>query len=70
MELEEQTNKFEIQRSMGTPVHYGQVIQLEHVKSGRYLCIRPKELAEVETSCQKVSVTDTRSSTGTLNPKP
>lgn len=33
---EELTNTYEVQRSKGTPLAYGQVIQLEHVKSGRW----------------------------------
>jgi len=35
-------------------VSFGQAVQLQHVKSGRFLTVCSKEVADLESSCQKV----------------
>jgi hypothetical protein len=55
---EAQQNEYETARSMGSTVAYGQVVQLQHVKSGKFVTVRPKEVAEMETGCQKVIVSE------------
>jgi hypothetical protein len=37
-----------LQSKLGSPVHFGDIIQLFHVKSGKYLTIAKAELAETE----------------------
>jgi len=51
-------NAYEVERSAGQVVHYGQTIQLEHLKSGKMLAIRSKEVADNESHCQKVCVSE------------
>ena len=52
------SNAFEMERCLGHVVHYGQAFQLVHVKSGKMLTIRSKEVADVESWCQRVSLSE------------
>jgi hypothetical protein len=49
-------NAYELERCQGHVVQYGQIIQLVHVKSGKFLTIRSKEVADAESWCQRVSL--------------
>ena len=51
-------NAYEVERSAGQVVHYGQTMQLVHLKSGKMLSIRSKEVADNESHCQKVCVSE------------
>lgn len=42
----------------GTQVLYGQSIQLQHVKSGRFLTARPSQLAATEKDCTLLELDD------------
>jgi hypothetical protein len=39
--------------SVGKPLHFGQVVQLEHVKSGKYLTAGTTEVAEQDPECMR-----------------
>ena len=53
---ETRLNNRYMQSRKGEPVKFGDVIQLFHVKSGKYLTIRPTELANAERENIKVSL--------------
>jgi hypothetical protein len=47
-------NIHECQNVAGQPVVYGQIVQLQHVKSGHFVTISVKEMANLEKDCLKV----------------
>lgn len=47
-------NIHECQNVAGQTVVYGQVVQLQHVKSGHFVTISVKEMANLEKDCLKV----------------
>lgn len=53
-ETEENENLQEYKRMAGKNVSYGQIVQLFHNKSGKFLTITVKEVAELEKHCMKV----------------
>ena len=55
---EEVANAYEVERCLGQPVYYGQAVQLCHIKSGKVLTIRSKEVAHVESHCQRVCLAE------------
>ena len=55
---EEVANAYEVERCLGQAVYYGQAVQLCHVKSGKVLTIRSKEVAHVESHCQRVCLAE------------
>eukprot|EP00960_Hanusia_phi_P041715 755135-Hanusia_phi.AAC.4 len=57
-EAERNHNLAECTRTLGAIVNYGQVIQLQHIKSGKFLAIKPKEVAEIDSNCHRVVLTD------------
>jgi hypothetical protein len=55
---ESMANAYEVERSLGQVVNYGQMVQLCHIKSGKLLTIRSKEVAHVESQCQRVCLSE------------
>lgn len=51
---ERKTNEMEARRLHGTPVRFGQTIQLEHVNSGQFVKILPRDRADFERENVKV----------------
>lgn len=51
-------NTYEQERCRGQVVSYGQTIELRHVKSGKLVTIRSKEVADVESQCQRVCLSE------------
>ena len=54
---EEHLNDRYLSQGMGTPVRFGEVIQLFHVKSGKYLTVLSKELAHEERENMRIVLT-------------
>ena len=40
------------------PVTYGMIVQIQHLKTGKFLCNVPNQLAEVQSECMKVGLTE------------
>jgi len=57
--VEAELNAAETERSLGHIVNYGQTVQLNHIKSGKVLTIRSKEVADVDNKCQRVCLSVT-----------
>ena len=53
---EQRLNNRYMQNKQGQPVRFGDVVQLFHVKSGKYLTVRPSELATTERENIRVSL--------------
>jgi Inositol 1,4,5-trisphosphate/ryanodine receptor/MIR domain len=53
---ERNENQKEYERMAGKNITYGQAIQLQHVKSGKFVTITVKEIAELEKHCLKVTL--------------
>jgi len=53
---EEQTNKAELAQKKGTPVQYGQIIQLKHLFTKTYITVFTQEISK-EGGSQKISLT-------------
>jgi hypothetical protein len=51
---EQKENLQEYHRMAGKPLTYGQMVQLQHEKSGKFVAITVKEIAELEKHCLKV----------------
>eukprot|EP00941_MAST-03F_sp_MAST-3F-sp1_P002832 g2832.t1 len=64
-------NDGELGRRQGEPVVYGDLVQLQHVLSGRYLQVEPQIPAIIETSCLSMQTSDapSKKSWFQLNPK-
>lgn len=56
---EQKENLQEYHRMAGKPLTYGQMVQLQHEKSGKFVAITVKEIAELEKHCLKVVLDDT-----------
>ena len=54
---EKERNMEELKKTMGTPVTYGQVVQLLHVASGRFLC-STSVAATLDKSCISLALDD------------
>ncbi|EFC42710.1 predicted protein [Naegleria gruberi] len=56
MEREKQQNNIEYERNIGKEILYGQPIQLMHLKTKKYLCVNPREKAEKQKDCLKLTL--------------
>eukprot|EP01135_Chromosphaera_perkinsii_P005608 Nk52_evm22s355 gene=Nk52_evmTU22s355 len=56
--IERLQNDSERERSVGTSVKYGQIIQLLHVRSGKFVCINRKATAQLEKSASSVYLSE------------
>lgn len=56
VKTESKLNDVELERTMGERVRYGDVIQVRHVKSGRFIEVQRRKAAELETSCLSISL--------------
>ena len=54
VEEEKQINQTMVAALSGTPVKYGMVIHLQHIKTGLLVATQPKMIAEHERSCSAV----------------
>ncbi|KAL6077190.1 Inositol 1,4,5-trisphosphate receptor type 1, variant 2 [Balamuthia mandrillaris] len=57
-EVERAENMAEYKRMAGTPIHYGQCVQLLHAKSNKFVTVTVKKIAEVEKHCLRVLLDD------------
>ena len=51
---EQEENKQEYQRTAGAHITYGQIVQLFHTGSQKFVTITVKEIAQIEKHCMKV----------------
>ena len=55
-ENEKETNRLMVADQAGTPISYGMLVQVLHVKSQKWICMRPKLVAEQERSCSAMDL--------------
>lgn len=57
-EMEMQKNEDSIKHlaEANLPIYYGQVIQLQHVKSGSFLTLVPRQIADIAQTCMKIEL--------------
>ncbi|KAF0982201.1 hypothetical protein FDP41_012062 [Naegleria fowleri] len=67
MEREKQQNMIESDRNMGREILYGQPIQLMHLKTKKYLCVNPREKAEKQKDCLKLTLVSEESINSTAH---
>ena len=56
--------------TVGTPLFYSSVIQLQHLQSGKFLTVDPKRGARVDSECLAVRVTENGSENSWFQLKP
>lgn len=56
--VKQERSQNEARMAMRTPVRYGDVIQLLHVKSGKYITVMPKQTAPKERDARRVLLQD------------
>ncbi|KAL9655967.1 hypothetical protein ABK040_007588 [Willaertia magna] len=66
VEIEIQHNKLESERYFGKPVVFGQIIQLYHLQTGKYLTLN-RENAEVQKECMSLTLSEIGSSDSYFN---
>jgi hypothetical protein len=57
-ETEKNVEKLSNSQLQGVPVHYGQTVQLQHVKSSKFLTLSARMLADVEKECMRLSLSE------------
>ena len=55
-EQEKETNRLMVADQAGSYISYGMIVQLLHVKSKKWICMRPKLVAEQERSCSAMDL--------------